>query len=234
MLARLFSFVFLATLAGLVVGAVRAGPHRVACPECFALTEIAPAIWTDRPDQADRYLALVNQAQGRVAAFFGGPSLQPNIILCATKSCATAFGIRGNGLSVAHMAILVSPGGLTLGTLTHELTHFRLHRALGPWNIVQQPFPTWFDEGLATHVAGHPRWRGDVTPAMRARVRKVAHFWQWDDAYRAIGVGPAYATAATEVAEIEQHIGRTGLLELINRAEDGEPFERVLKELRSR
>lgn len=135
---------------------------------------------------------------------------------------------------MADNLILVSPGGLTLGTLTHEMTHARLHREMGPRNLVRQPYPTWFDEGLATHVADHPRWNGMVTPAHRTLVREVRRFWQLRDAFRTLGVGRTYRAAKAEVAAIEVRLGREGLLELIARAEAGERFADVLAELSAR
>ena len=113
----------------------------------------------------------------------------------------------------------------------HEMTHSRLHRRMGLRNVINQPYPTWFDEGLATHVAKHPDWQGTVTPASRQRVRDVRRFWQWDDAYRELGVGRAYASAAAEAAEIQRRAGHQGLLALISRAEAGESFDQVLVEL---
>ena len=118
--------------------------------------------------------------------------------------------------------------------LTHEMTHSRLHRNMGLRNLVAQPFPTWFDEGLATFVAAHPNWNGQVTLASRQRIREVRRFWNWDDAYRELGVGRAYASAAAEIASIEQRVGRDGLLELIRRADAGESFDQVLVDLQTR
>lgn len=233
-LAQLFSITTVAVLLAFVIGAARPGPHRILCPECFDLTQISPRVWTDQPSQASALLAMVQRAEVTVENFFGGQALRPNLVLCSTRTCAQDFGIGGNGLSIAHVAVMVSPGGLTVGTLTHELTHFRLHRSLGPRNIIRQPFPTWFDEGLATHVADHPRWRGEITSAARTRVREVDKFWKWDDAYRALGVGRAYRAAAAEVAEFEQQAGRAGLRELITRAENGEAFQRVWQEISQR
>lgn len=228
--ARLFSVLSNFAFAAIFLGAAMPGTHRVLCPECYGLTEIAPRIWTDAPSRSGELLALLGNARTRVAAFFGDAS-DPTVVLCTRQPCARTFGISGNGLSIADMVVMVSPRGVTLGTLTHEMTHSRLHRAMGPRNIVAQPYPTWFDEGLATHVAGHPDWQGQVTQAARARIRKVRRFWDWDDAYRELGVGPAYAAAAAEVAEIEARIGRDGLLELIGRAEAGEDFDVLLNNL---
>lgn len=233
-LAGAFSFLTLAGVAAAGLGALAPGPHRVLLPEAFGAVEIAPRVWTDAPERAGEFLALRDRARDRVAAFFGDRPPDPTLVLCTTTACARAFGIGGNGLSVADLVVMAAPGGVREGTLAHEMTHSRLHRSMGVGNLVRQPFPTWFDEGLATHVADHPVWRGEITPAHRARVREVRRFWQWDDAYRALGVGRAYRAAAAEVAAIEASAGRAGLRELIARVEAGEAFAGVFAEIMGR
>ena len=234
MLGRVFSFVCNALLAALVAAAALPGSHRFVWPAAYGLSEIAPNVWTDRPERAGTYLDLIGTARGRVEGFFGDEAPRPVMVLCATRACARAFGIGGNGLSMADLAVMVAPGGLTPGTLTHEMTHSRLHRSMGLRNLVRQPYPTWFDEGLATHVANHPRGGGAVTAASRERVREVTRFWQLRAAFDELGVGRTYGSAAAEVALIEREAGRAGLLELIARAEAGEPFGRVLAEVTAR
>ena len=229
-----FSLLTNGALIALVLGAALPGTHRVIYPEAAGLTEISPHVWTDAPGRADDLRSLANTARARVRDFFGDIPPKPMLIRCTTPACAQDFGIDGNGLSIPRVAVMVSPGGLTTGTLTHEMTHFRLHRAMGLRNILNQPYPTWFDEGLATHVANHPNWRGEITDAARDRVREAQRFWQWDDAYRALGVGQAYGAAAAEVARIEARAGRDGLLELIARAEAGEDFDDLARELTAR
>lgn len=231
MMGRIFSFLSNAVVAALLIGVALPGSHRFVWPEAYGLVEIAPHVWTDAPERAGAYLDLVETARGRVDAFFGDEAPRGVVVLCARAACARDFGIGGNGLSVADLVVMVAPGGLTLGTLSHEMTHARLHRAMGLRNLVRQPYPTWFDEGLATHVAGHPRGGGAVTAASRARVRQVTRFWQLRAAFDELGVGRTYGSAAAEVAEIERRAGRAGLLELIARAEAGEPFGRVLAEV---
>lgn len=233
-LARSFSLLVNAGLMALFLSAALPGTHRVLWPGSFGLTEVSDRVWTDAPAQAGALRGLANQARQTVADFFGDVPPKPTLILCTTRACARAFGIGGNGLSIADMVVMVSPGGLTRGTLTHEMTHSRLHRNMGLRNIWAQPFPTWFDEGLATHVAQHPLRQGGVTQADRARVREVTRFWQWDDAYRDIGVGRAYTAAAREVGAIEQTAGRDGLRELIRRVDAGAPFNRVLNDVMTR
>lgn len=230
-LARNFSFLVNAGLLALVAGMALPGTHRVLYPEAAGLTEIAPRTWTDNSGDARRLLGLVRAAKDSVSAFFEDAPPDPTLILCTTKACARAFRIGGNGLSIADVAVMAAPGGLTEGTLTHEMTHSRLHRTMGLRNLVNQPFPTWFDEGLATHVANHPRWSGAITSADRIRVREARRFWHWDDTMRALGVGRAYRAAAAEVAGIEDAAGREGLLDLIGRAEAGEDFDALLASL---
>ncbi|MDA8585384.1 hypothetical protein N9L47_03845 [Rhodobacteraceae bacterium] len=234
MLGSLFAFVSNGLIAAYLFGAAIPGTHRVITPESFGMVEIAPRIWTDAPTRGPELLNLVSAARTQVGTFFGDAPASPTMILCSKQACATAFGIGGNGLSMADVAVMVSPGGLTLGTLTHELTHSRLHRKMGLRNIVQQPYPTWFDEGLATHLADHPKWVGRITQNHRNRILEIEHSWQLADAFDELGVGRTYRGAAMEVAKIESNIGRAGLLELIARAEAGERFETVLTELRSR
>ncbi|MEO1153260.1 MAG: hypothetical protein AAFV31_19035 [Pseudomonadota bacterium] len=233
-LARLFAFLTNALFAALVVGAALPGPHRILAPTAYSLTEIAPQVWTDAPGRSAELLGLTETARARVTAFFGDTPPRATLVLCSTRACADAFGIGGNGLSVADNLILVSPGGLTRGTLTHEMTHSRLHRSMGPRNVIRQPYPTWFDEGLATHVADHPKWNGTVAPTHRARVREVRRFWQLGHAFQELGVGRTYRAAAAEVAAIEARAGRAGLLELIARAEQVERFADVLAEVTAR
>ncbi|MFD1156598.1 hypothetical protein [Roseovarius aestuarii] len=57
--------------------------------------------------------------------------------------------------------------------------------------------------------------------------------WHWGKAYREVGVRRAYGAAAAEVESIEHQVGRTGLMELIARAEAGEDFNAVLADLLS-
>ena len=229
--ARLFAILTNALFAAFVVGAALPGPHRVLAAASFGLTEVAPQVWTDAPGRSEAFLALADTARSRVSAFFGDTPPRATLVLCSTRVCADTFGVGGNGLSIGDNLILVSPGGLTLGTLTHEMTHSRLHRSMGPRNLIRQPYPTWFDEGLATHVADHPKWNGQVTVAHRDRVREVRRFWQLREAFRALGVGRTYRAAAAEVAEIEVQAGRAGLVSLIARAERGERFDSVLAAL---
>jgi hypothetical protein len=234
MIARSFSFLVNAAFAVLVVGAALPGTQRVIAPQSYGLSEIAPRVWSDAPRRSAELLQLVAEARAQVSGFFNDAAPRPTLVLCTTSRCAKAFEIGGNGLSIADLAVMVAPGGLTPGTLTHEMTHSRLHRAMGLGSIIRQPYPTWFDEGLATHVADHPRWSGQITDAARQRVKEVRRFWELDDAFRDLGVGRTYRAAAAEVADIERQIGRASLLELIARAEAGERFETVLSSMLTR
>ncbi|MDU8944927.1 hypothetical protein [Ovoidimarina sediminis] len=229
--ATVFAFAVNLMLAAIVAGAALPGQHRILMPKAYGLSEIAPRVWTDAPGRRAELLALRDRAKARVAAFFEDAPPDPALVLCTTEACREAFRIRGNGLSIADLVVMAAPGGLTEGTLTHEMTHSRLHRSMGLSNLVRPPYPTWFDEGLATRLADHPKWTGTIRAADRARVREVRRSWQLRPAFGELGVGRTYRAAAAEVARIERLAGRAGLLALIRRAEAGEDFDRVLKEV---
>ncbi|NNL18708.1 MAG: hypothetical protein HKP37_08220, partial [Boseongicola sp.] len=84
MLARLFSFVSSTIFMALVVGVAVPGTHRFLWPEAYGLTEIAPNVWTDRPERAGDYLELAESAQGRVERFFGDTAPRGVLVLCAS------------------------------------------------------------------------------------------------------------------------------------------------------
>ena len=137
--ARTFSFLVNASVMAAAVAAAVPGTHRVVAPASYGLTEISGRVWTDAPGRSADLRALANEARQRVINFFGDVPPRPTLILCTTRQCARNFGIRGNGLSIADMTVMASPGGLTLGTLTHEMTHSRLHRAMAKKTVCAGP-----------------------------------------------------------------------------------------------
>ena len=228
LLRSLGTYVSFATNGGLMALALSMafpGTHRAIAPASFGMVEIAPRVWSDAPARRTSHLQMIAEARGTIARFFQSEATTPLILLCSTRTCARSFGIGGNGLSIADLIVMVAPGGLNTGTLTHEFSHSWLHQSMGLRNLVDHPYPTWFDEGLATHVAGHPRWRGTISADHIARVRRARHVWHWRGTMADLGVGRAYASAAAEVARIERKVGRAGLLELIARADAGEDFD---------
>ena len=82
-------------------------------PASYGLIEVSDRVWTDAPARAEELRGLANQARGTVRRFFGDEPPKPTLILCSTRRCARDFGIGGNGLSIADMTVMVSPGGLS-------------------------------------------------------------------------------------------------------------------------
>ena len=157
------------TLTGAALAAATPGPHRALCPSCMGLTEIAPGLWTDDPATAPALRRMAAEGAATVSAFFGTPEATPRLILCQTKTCQDAFAIRPSAVTYGASLILVAPKGVTEMILTHELTHVALHRRQGVADILDQRFPAWFDEGLASLVSNDTRLPTAIPEADRRR-----------------------------------------------------------------
>ena len=221
------------TLTGAALAAATPGPHRALCPSCLGLTEIAPGLWTDDPATAPALRRMAAEGAATVSAFFGTPEATPRLILCQTKTCQDAFAIRPSAVTYGASLILVAPKGVSEMILTHELTHVALHRRQGVADILDQRFPAWFDEGLASLVSNDTRLPTAIPEADRRRITEARHFWQWGDAIADLGGWkPAYGAAMAEVVRIRDDLGPEGLKTLIARVADGADFDATLERMR--
>jgi hypothetical protein len=221
------------TLTGAALAAATPGPHRALCPACYGLTEIAPGLWTDDAANAPALRRMAGQGVATVSAFFGTPEATPRVIFCQTTGCQDAFDIRPSAVTYGTSLILVAPKGINEMILTHELTHVALHRRQGITDILDQRFPAWFDEGLASLVSNDTRLPSDIPEAARQRIAEARHFWQWGAAIVDLGGWkPAYGAAMAEVVRIREDLGPDGLIDLIARVADGADFDAALRRMR--
>lgn len=149
----------LTLLAAAVAAVVVAFPSVVAttCPGCFGMEEVEPGIYTGPDATAEQSRTLVGQvaeARARVEEFYGDRQSSPVVLACFDAGCYERIGGgRERGIAVLNRAVMLSPRGLDVGILAHEMSHVELHRRLGG---VRAEVPQWFDEGLAV-VAGDDR-----------------------------------------------------------------------------
>lgn len=210
---------------GIAIGSVRPGPQRAFCPACNGLIEIAPQIWTDDADRAAELASLLSQSRENVERFFGDALRRPLMIFCTKGVCAEKFGISAAGFAYGYHLVLLAPRGINERTITHELTHIRLHSAMTARDILNQRFPVWFDEGMATFVARDGRLGESYSKSARSRVQSAEHFWEWDDvAIEMGGWQNAYGAAHSLVQDYAAQHGREGLLTLVADVEAGADF----------
>ncbi len=153
-IVALAAAVLLGASAG-VVAVAAPSVAAVACPQCYGLSDLGGGVYAERDDNA--YRPMVDAAEKRVEAFYGGRQAHARVLICATDACYRRLGGGGEkGRALRTWALLLSPAGVTETIAAHELAHLELHQRLGDARV-----PHWFDEGLAVVVSGDPRYLQD-------------------------------------------------------------------------
>lgn len=98
---------------------------------------------------------LIEDAETRVADFWGKQTVEPKFIYCDTDEDYLKFGVSVLTPACANMKlgayVVISNQGLDLDILAHEISHTELYNRIGFFNRLRK-IPTWFDEGLAMQV----------------------------------------------------------------------------------
>lgn len=195
----------LGVAVALIVVVVVAFPSVAAttCPRCFGMSEVAPGVHTTATagtEQARDLTGLVAQARQRVAAFYGDQQSSPTVVACFDDTCYQRIGGgRERGVAVLNRAVMLSPRGIDVGILAHEMSHVELHTRLGD---APSRVPQWFDEGLAVVAGDDRRYIAAPGSADRCLVRPDGplpdSLDEWLEAANADA--DVYAEAACEVS----------------------------------
>ena len=222
-------------------------------PTTLGMEEVAPKVFVNKEMsilQRSEFLKTVIEARNKITKFYGGIISEPQILACSSEECFVRIGGRQQrGLHLGKSKILISPRGLTIPILTHELSHAEFSTRMearmdGVFGIPS--IPTWFDEGLAVAVSEEPAHSEKVWEQIAAkkmstpRLDDLVSLKQWNraagkfgDADYSIGVPGklcvVYAAAGHEVRKWHQSVGRDGLLKLIEKVKSGEDFESSFK-----
>lgn|SRR5215472_12321887 len=204
-----------------------------ACPACYGFERLPGNIFIERAaseEQRARTAAVLDQARGRVAAFYGGSDTQPRILVCVSDDCYSRIrsaGSRGNAL--LDLALQLSPRGTDPVIAAHELSHIELHRRLGRIRHLMGGIPSWFDEGVAVVVSDDRRYLAPPEAADRCRVRAdealPSGIFEWSREMGRYDTKQLYAKSACRVADwMAANGGAPAVLRLIARVADGMPF----------
>lgn len=205
----------------------RRAAHAIA-PTWFGFVKISDHVYVNQampqPERV-KVLKAVSAAKARVARFFGRRLSHPKILVCSTERCfvPNREGPTPKGLEYGISAVLVSPHGLNVTILSHELTHAELHDRVGLLRTLQS-IPHWFDEGLAVLVSRDSRYSraawcratdgGRRAPTLQD-IDRVIYHEPW-----LLG----YGTARARVGAWYARVGRTGLDRLIREVRNGTDF----------
>ena len=194
------------------------------CPGCYGLERIAPGVYAEpglAPAERRRVSEVLEQADERIRAFFGGRVSAPDVLVCLTDACYSRIGGGGErGIAVLNRSVMLSPRGVDPVIASHELTHVELHARLGDADV-----PQWFDEGLGVLVSDDPRY---LTPTGDRCLRdpRQALPDTLDGWLRAASADPlTYADAACQVSRwVTANGGEQAVPGLIARLASGQPF----------
>lgn len=218
--------------SGAAVAAIP-GPQRALCPQCFGLADIGDDVFTDDPAQAAQLRQLVATADAEIAHFYDALLVShPRYVLCTKPACLATFGGGSTGITYGWQLIRVAPHGLRPAIVTHERLHAELAARLGWRGLWSEPVPVWFNEGLATYLAGDERFDRPYTADDIAWIKAGVSRAQWNHLLDARDWTAGYGAARAAIAELEGQIGRAGLRVLLDRVANGESFDTALAALR--
>ena len=200
------------------------GPYRALTPVSWGLSEVSPGVYVDDPRKGPEIRALLRKARTNSAAFFGSNDVEPRYIICTTLQCSETFGLQALGLAIGYHLVLIAPRGVNERTMTHERAHIDLHARMGLIDLWKPRFPHWFDEGLASYVAGETRLGGTPNPRQADWIRGAQTWSQWRTVVRARSARTAYSAATQLVSELAAKSGRSGLKTLVDRVALGADF----------
>ena len=204
-------------------------------PYRSAFTEIADHVLVNQNYTGNRQelLALIEQAEERVGAFFGELRFPDKtfFIICDDKELTRKLGedhaIVSVGFPVGKHYICVSDEYLELDILAHEITHAELRARLSAKALKR--IPTWFDEGLALQNDWRERYSEEQWIAQTDNGKSIVALGDMDTPSE-FYAGEAedrrfrYLNAKHELSAWMAIHGRRGLLELLDRLNDGADF----------
>lgn len=175
----------------------------------------------------------IDQANARVATFWGGKRSQPKIIFCDTDEAYQSYGNKFGTPATNHLNwfgshIVISKDGLDVDIIAHEISHAELQHRIG-WRRREFKIPAWFDEGLAMQVDERPKyseatWQQEIAKGLKPPdVRQLKNINQFMIG-TADEVRMNFATARHEVS---CWVTKEKLETLVDRINNGDSFEQA-------
>ena len=200
-----------------------------------AFTEIADHVYINQNNARDQQeiLDLIGQAEDRDRAFFGELRFldETIFVICddenLTRKLGEDHGTVMFSVPFKQHFICVSEAYLTLDILAHEITHAELHTRLS--TNAYRRIPTWFDEGLATQNDYREQYSEEQWILQTDSGQNIVALEDMDTraefyAGKAEDRRFRYLNAKHELAVWMEAHGQQGLLELVEKLNDGADF----------
>lgn len=218
-------------------------------PQSFGLIPITPHLYVEAGTNEatqDKLRSDMARAEAAIRMAYGSVSAHPAVHACITEKCYAAFGGRGSIAKVFGQRILLSPRGLNWHFLAHEWSHAEMSTRLTLF--AWKSMPQWFDEGLAVAISEAPEHSEDhwqflinthIPRPSRDELLTYQSLQQWLAGVHRFGddknfermtqgqptLSTVYAAAGHEVRPWLAQVGSTGLLDFIQRMNDGADFD---------
>ncbi len=201
---------------------------RVFTPSLFGVTEVAPDVFTDAPEDRDALLALIDASKTRAAGFYGTLKSEPRFVLCTRPVCQKRFGFQSLGLAVGRRGVLVGPEGLNQTIIAHEISHIELRQYMRARDAINPRIPAWFDEGLASFVAQDKRL-SQFTTSEATWIFDAHTFRDWSRMTHKDNWPDTYGAAQSLLTDLDARIGPEGISRIIGTAFAGTPIREAIE-----
>lgn len=189
--------------------------------------------WNGKPEEL---LATLEEARQRVTELFGGMESAPTLIICDNEHKIKRLGGDHDTMTLlingVHSYTSLSSEFLTADVLAHEMTHAETHQRIYQNSTDTSSVPIWFDEGLAVQndyrePYSNETWlkltdNGQNIPSISEYGSGETFFSGSTEDRRA-----RYCLAGHEVSKWLEKNGRSGLLSLLKRVNQGESFSEL-------
>ena len=178
----------------------------------------------------------LEEARQRVTELFGGMESAPTLIICDNEHKIKRLGGDHDTMTLlingVHSYTSLSSEFLTADVLAHEMTHAETHQRIYQNSTDTSSIPIWFDEGLAVQndyrePYSNETWlkltdNGQNIPSLSEYGSGETFFSGSTEDRRA-----RYCLAGHEVSKWLEKNGRSGLLSLLKRVNQGESFSEL-------
>lgn len=205
-------------------------------------TQVKDNIYLDNSFNGDssNVLSIIEEADNRIETFWGEIKSKPRIIISDNDKNLKKMGWTGNPALTttsvffgAHSYVVISPKGLNIDVVAHELTHAELHNRIHKGKLLyQRRVPVWFDEGVATQNDYRENYNYDAWVNVTNDGKNITDFSQLESPSQFYNPDINirrynYIISKHEVSEwIEKHsVGE--LISLIDAVNKGQSFNEI-------
>ncbi|MCL1866983.1 MAG: hypothetical protein FWF82_06205 [Oscillospiraceae bacterium] len=182
-------------------------------------------------------LTLIAESEARISDFFGEVRSYPTIIISDNKDKLAKMGLSTSPALTARLGaksyVVISPDGMSVDVIAHELTHaelnLRLYKGKSPLTVL---IPPWFDEGVALQNDYREKYNNEAWEEVTDNGENVAELSEMDTLQKFYSGSEEerryrYIVSKHEVSRWLNEHGVQGLLDLLDAVSGGEDFNEL-------